>query len=143
MSQFFQFLASHWMLSSAFILVLILLLVEESKGKSAGGNKVSAEAAVKLINRDDAAILDIRSAKSFKQGHLAGSMNIANNDIEANINKLQKYKSKPLIVVCDRGQSAVKVVANLRRQGFDGATVLAGGIEAWQSAKYPLTQKNK
>lgn len=141
MDQVFQFIVDHWVLCGAFVLVLLMIVIEEGKSKGRGGGQVNPEGAVNLINREDAAILDVRSPSNFSKGHLVGSINIAAADIEANLSKLQKYQNKPLIIVCDRGNSASRVALTLRRKGFTEPKVLAGGIEAWKSAKLPLTTK--
>ncbi len=35
------------------------------------------------------------------------------------------------MVLCHHGQRSLQVAAWLRGQGFDGATSLSGGIDAW------------
>ncbi len=141
MDQLLPFIVNHWVLSAALVLVLIILAIEEGRSKGSGAGKVGPEAAVNLINREDAAIIDVRSEQKFHEGHLVGSVNIASADIAANLNKLKKYKNKPVIVVCDRGVAAAKAASHLRREGFESALVLTGGIEAWKAAKLPLSKK--
>ncbi len=130
----------HWILSLAFVLVLIFILVEEGKARGAGGGQVNPEGAVKMINRDDAAILDVRSIEAFKRGHLINAINIPKDDIESKMARLKKYEDKPLLVVCERGSDSNRIALTLRRKGFTQPKVLAGGIEAWKTAKLPLSK---
>ena len=43
-----------------------------------------------------------------------------------------------LIVMCDEGYQSSLAAANLRRLGFEHATDLAGGFQAWRAAGLPV-----
>jgi rhodanese-related sulfurtransferase len=43
-----------------------------------------------------------------------------------------------LIVMCDEGYQSSLAAANLRRLGFERATDLAGGFQAWREAGLPV-----
>jgi rhodanese-related sulfurtransferase len=143
MQHLFEFIGKHWALCAGFVIVLIMVIVEELRSRGKGGGMVSAEAAVQLMNREDAGVLDIRPAAAFRSGHIIGAVNVAKDDLASNLNKIKKFQEKPLIVVCERGNDANRVALSLRRQGFVKPLVLAGGIEAWKSAKYPLSKPAK
>ncbi|MDF1760208.1 MAG: rhodanese-like domain-containing protein [Coxiellaceae bacterium] len=141
MDQVLHFIAKHWALCAAFVVVLLMVLLEEGKARGRGGGQVNPEGAVNLINREDAAVLDLRSKQAFEKGHMVGAINIAKADIEIKVKKLQKYQDKPLIIVCERGNDSNRIALKLRRDGFQRPLVLAGGIEAWKAAKLPLATK--
>lgn len=136
MNQFMQFVIGHWPLFVALIAILGIILFEETKKSAYGVAQVSPQQATHLINHDNAVVVDIRDASSFQNGHLIDAINIV--DIETNINKLTKYKSKPIILVYQVGQNASKAGATLKKQGFEKVYSLAGGITAWQKANLPL-----
>jgi rhodanese-related sulfurtransferase len=43
-----------------------------------------------------------------------------------------------LIVMCDEGYQSSLAAANLRRLGFERATDMAGGFQAWRAAGLPV-----
>jgi rhodanese-related sulfurtransferase len=53
---------------------------------------------------------------------------------------MEKYKTKPVILVCARGLQSVVVATQLRSKGFTQPMILAGGITAWQAAGLPLVK---
>ncbi len=143
MDQVFQFIGQHWVLCTLFVVVALIILIEEGKARGKGGGQVNPDGAVALINREDAGIVDLRSKASFEKGHMIGAINIPKADLEINMKKLQKYQDKPLIVVCERGNDSNRIAIKLRREGFQRPLVLAGGLEAWKAAKLPLATKTK
>lgn len=105
------------------------------------GDKVSALQATQLINQNKAVIVDVREPEEFKTGSLRGARNIPLKDLPNRIGELDKFKSKTAIVVCQRGVTAGKAVAQLKKAGFEQAAVLDGGIAAWQSQGLPLAKQ--
>ena len=142
MHQFIEFVSHHWLLSSLFVIFFIWLIIEEAKSKGLG-NQITPQKLTYLINRDEVKILDIRDAQIYRDGHIIGAINIPGDQIDQDINKLQKYKKQLLVVVCIRGQEAMKIVTKLRNQGFEQVQVLAGGMNAWNSADMPSVKGNK
>jgi rhodanese-related sulfurtransferase len=43
-----------------------------------------------------------------------------------------------IIVMCDEGYQSSLAAANLKRLGFDRATDLDGGFQAWRAAGLPV-----
>lgn len=140
MKNFLHFIINHWALWGALVAVIILLIIEETRKIVQGVTKIPANKAVDLINREDAIVIDIRETKKFNDGHIIGSINIVNNEIENNINKLIKYKDKPIIIVCNLGQSAIKAGGRLKKHGFTKIFSITGGIAEWQKANLPLVK---
>ena len=138
--QLTQFVVNHWALVGGFVLLFILLLLDEARSKGLG-KQLEVHAAVALMNREGAVVLDIRDLAAFDGGHIAGAHHIPSSDIDQNMSKINPFKAAHLIVVCQRGQSAVAVAAKLSKQGFEKVQVLAGGMTAWQNASMPIKKK--
>ncbi|TAL60276.1 MAG: rhodanese-like domain-containing protein [Legionella sp.] len=138
MEQFGQFITNHWVLWLALILILLMILVSELISAKQKANAISPQTAVDMMNNGDAVVIDIRSKELFKKGHIIDSVNAQLDDIKQA--KLNKYKDKTLIVACEREQQSPAAAMELKKQGFTTA-VLAGGINAWQSADLPLVKK--
>ena len=134
MGQFTTFVANHWLLWAAFFLVLLALLVVEARAKAGGGRTVNPQAAISLINHEHAVVLDVCTPDEFKSGHIINSINIPIDTLDSKLDKLKKYKKKPLIVVCAAGIRAQKAAKLLAKNEFANVYVLGGGLKAWKQA---------
>jgi rhodanese-related sulfurtransferase len=135
-----QFAMYHWLLSGLFILLLIGLFLEEARAKGLM-RQINPQRAVHLINRENAVVIDIRDRNAFQEGHIVDSINIARADLEKDLQKIEKYKDRPIILVCAMGQTAGAMAAKLRKENFPNVHVLSGGINAWKTAQMPLVKK--
>lgn len=109
--------------------------------KGTGGPWVNTLQATQLMNRDDAVVVDVRTAADFAQGRILGARNIPLADLERRAGELDKVKARPVIVYCGDGNRAGGGVALLRRNGFGNVVNLAGGFAAWQQAGLPVEKK--
>lgn len=141
MDKIIPFIVKHWMLVGAFIIVFILLILEEMKNKGMGGSHLTPEKATRLINSEEAVVVDIRESSVYNLGHVINSINIPLADFERGLKRLQKYKQKPVIVVDATGQKSVHTVSKLKKAGFEKAVVLRGGLASWKNANMPLVKK--
>ena len=108
--------------------------------RKGGSNvSVSVQEAVRLSNQQQGIFVDIRSSDSFKKGAIAQSRNIPRDEIETKSSSLPK--DKPIIIVCDTGQSATPIVNKLRKLGFENTVNMQGGIRGWSQDGLPLTKK--
>ena len=54
------------------------------------------------------------------------------------IGELEKFKDKPVIVCCASGMRSSRACGELKKLGFTNVHNLAGGIDAWIGAGYPV-----
>jgi rhodanese-related sulfurtransferase len=101
-------------------------------------NAVSPGEATTLINREDAHIVDVREAGEFAEGHLPNALNIPLAKVAERVGELEKFKDKPIIFCCASGMRSGKASAELKKQGFTKLYNLAGGVDAWVGAGYPV-----
>ena len=106
----------------------------------AGGarNEVSPAQATLLINRENANIIDVREPSEFAAGHLPDALNIPLDKLAERAGEIEKFKDKPLIVCCAAGMRSAKGCGELGKLGFTRAHSLAGGVDAWVGAGYPI-----
>lgn len=142
MQDFIDFGLRHWELSLAFILILVYWLVSEYLEHS-GGHGVSPLQLVHLINREHGIVVDLRDADHFEAGHIMGAMSFPEKELMANLNKLKKYQSKPVILVDRSGAVSSKYLNQLITKGFTHTRYLKNGIHAWSQAKMPLEKGKK
>ena len=102
------------------------------------GNSVNPGEATLLINREDAIVVDVREADEFAGGHLPDARNIPGSKLAERISEIDKYKDKPVIVCCATGMRSNKACAELKKNGFSRINNLAGGVDAWVGAGYPI-----
>jgi rhodanese-related sulfurtransferase len=114
------------------------MLVWPTIRRSTGGPSISTLQATLLINQQNALVLDVRDAAEYDGGHVLNSRHLAIGELDARSSELEKYKAKPVIVVCESGNRSDKAVATLRKQGFGQVFSLSGGIGAWKQAGLPL-----
>lgn len=138
-NQLQAFILHHWELWVALFTVLSLLLINEYLTKKKGPQALSTAAAIDAINHQDAIVVDIRSSEIFKAGHVVDSKNLPASPLA----KFEKYKTNPLIIVCERGLQSTALAVKLRKQGFTNVMILAGGITAWKTANLPLVKSKK
>lgn len=139
MQDLITFITNHLMLSIAALLVLILLfIVETMRAKRLSG--VSPQQTVQLINHDNAVIIDIRPKEAFQKGHIIDAYSMTNTEINENPKKLERFKNRPLIIVCATGVESHKMAAQLMKSGYN-AHAITGGIRAWIDAQLPLVKE--
>jgi len=80
------------------------------------------------------AILDVRSAKEFSEGHVPGALNIPFESVAARAHELPGPRQSPMIVYCGHGPRAWMAGAALRRNGFTNVSYLEGHFSKWRSA---------
>ncbi len=133
-----KFITDNWMLFVVAIGSGAMLMWPMVKGSVLGGGGLSPNAAVQLINREKAVVIDVSEVEEFANGHVGGAKNIPVNDIETRLDKAVKNKALPLILVCATGARASRVQAAAKKLGFDNTHVLAGGLKAWRDANLPV-----
>ncbi|MGC1182176.1 rhodanese-like domain-containing protein [Legionella sp.] len=133
-----QFIINHWQLWLLFIVVLFLTFLNELVTQKKKAKALSPQDIVDLMNNELAVVIDLRDKESFKKGHIINSVNVKNEDFEQK--KMDKYKNKPVILVCERGLQAPALAKKISLQGYQ-PMVLAGGIEAWLQADLPLVKE--
>lgn len=132
-----QFIINHWQLWLLFIVVLFLTFINELMMQKKKAKELTPQIVVDLINNENAIILDIRDKEIFKKGHIIDSINVKSEDFEQQ--KMDKYKNKPIILVCERGLQAPVLAKKIQTQGYQ-PQVLSGGVTAWQNADLPLVK---
>jgi len=103
--------------------------------------EVGTLAAVQLINHQDALVLDVREDIEYDAGHIANARHIPVGKLEGRLQELEKFKSKPIVVVCRSGMRSNRACSVLRKHGFADVHNLEGGINAWQQASLPVAKK--
>jgi rhodanese-related sulfurtransferase len=133
-----KFIVDNWMLFAVAIGSASMLFWPMVKGSVIGGGALSPDAAVQLMNREKAVVIDVSEAEEFAAGHIGGAKNIPVNDIDAKLAGAVKNKALPLVLVCSTGARAKRVEAAAKALGYGNVQTLAGGLKAWKAANLPI-----
>lgn len=130
---FFIFASEQWLLLSIFLLLIYAFIWRES---SKGGKSISHHQLTRLINADEAYVLDIRDSKEFDAGHIAGAANIPFSKVKERVSELESKRGKLIVLVDKMGQHTGSIGRDLTRLGFN-INRLSGGMTEWVNEKLP------
>lgn len=134
------FISNHLSLSiAAIILFTLLILVEALRAKRRVAS-LNTTQMIQMINHQKANVIDIRAKESYRNGHIIGAQSMTAKEISAPGKRLERYKTKPLIIVCNNGSESQKIAADLAKQGYN-TRALAGGLRSWSEANLPLVKE--
>jgi hydroxyacylglutathione hydrolase len=83
-------------------------------------------------------VLDVRTPKEYKQGHIQGAKLIPIQTLEQHLAEIPK--DKQVYVYCHSGMRSAKAAKLLAQHGFTNIENIMGGIEAWKAAGHPVVQ---
>ena len=137
MALLIEFLAQQWILVAALLAAAGMLVFHETR-KS--GPSLSPQQAINLVNAEQGLFIDLRDAGDFKQGHIVEALHIPAAKLPERIAELDKYREKPVVLVCKMGQQAGVAGKQLRAAGFDKVYKMAGGMLEWSNLQLPTVR---
>lgn len=142
MDRLLEFVINNWVLFLALALVIAWIAAGEFTRFARGVAVVDTNEATRLYNREDALFVDVRSEADFAKGHLPDAINVPNGNLDQRHKRLEKHKSKPVVVYCAQGMQAAKTGKQLKEKGFEQVHQLKGGYASWQEANLPIHTKS-
>jgi len=133
-----QFVINNWYLFLGLFVVLFLLVWPVMRQRVLNIANVTNAEAVRLINHEQAVVVDVRENNEFQGGHIPRAVHAPLSGLRSGLTQLEKYKSRPIIVCCRTSQRSAKAAVLLRQQQFPKVQVLAGGFNGWQSENLPV-----
>ena len=88
---------------------------------------VSAKEVERYAFKNEYVIIDIRSAREFRERHIKGAVCIP---YERLLKQVPLLKNRTLILYCERGGLSLKAANELNELGYQAKSVV-GGIEAY------------
>ena len=131
-----DFLLANWMLILVALVSGSMLLAPMLTGGGGGG--LTPAAAVQLINREKAVVIDVCEPAEYAEGHVGGARSIPLAELEARLPGAVKNKATPLVLVCASGMRSGRAVAVAKKLGYDNAQSLSGGMKSWRDANLPV-----
>jgi len=136
MQQLLEFSQSHPVLIILF-LGLLTMLLRTFVGSALAKNITNMEA-VKLINKDGAWILDVRTKDEYDKTHIANSTHVPLDSLGQQLHQFEDKKKAPVILVCRSGNRSSQAARILKKQAFEKIYNLTEGLIGWQAANLPV-----
>ena len=92
-------------------------------------NQVTCSELYKMIESDQAQVIDVRGASEHDAGKIISAENIHAGFLSNNLDKVEKDKS--VVVYCQSGDRSAIAASYLLNQGFSNVINLTGGYSAW------------
>ena len=90
--------------------------------------------------QDGAFVLDVRTPQEWDDYHAPGTTLIPLDELPARVDELPE--DQEIVVVCRSGNRSQSGRDILLDAGFEQVTSMAGGLNAWGAAGYPLEGQN-
>ena len=137
MEQFFSFLGDHPILVGTFLLLLFLFFRNE---RTRAGATVGTQELVRLVNKENAVVLDVRERNEFMEGHIVDALNIPFASLESRLDEISQHKETPIVIACKMGQHSGAAGTLLQKNGFTNVTRLTGGYAEWRAQNLPVVK---
>ena len=141
MSDFAEFAQQNVLLFLALFAIIGMLVGSEVLRRMRGVHTVNAAEALRLINDQDAWVVDIRDAGEYKAGHLPQARHFPFAALKERLSELTKAGDKPIIVYCRTGSTSQSACALLKKNNIANVYSLSGGLSAWLDANLPVSRK--
>lgn len=105
---------------------------------SPAGSIGAADLAGRLGTDDEPVILDVRSPEEYSAGHIPGAINVPFDVIGANLDSLDAFRDREIVVYCRSGRRAGIAEEALAEAGFTQLRDLEGHMRSWQAGDYPV-----
>lgn len=141
MEQFYEFFGNHTALFVLLGLVLAMVVWTEYRRFSSGFKDISPQEAVRLINHEDALMLDVREDAERVQGSIQNSRHIPLSTLKQRVGELAKYSDRPVVTYCRTGSRSRTAGNILLKNNFKSVSNLRGGMVAWDNANLPKVSR--
>jgi len=95
-------------------------------------------AAVDAVRRDGrTAIVDVREAEEYDQGHLPGAIHIARSYLEQAVEAEITDRGRPIVIYCSNTTRSYLAGRTLLEMGYTSVVVMDGGFNGWKAAGLP------
>jgi rhodanese-related sulfurtransferase len=138
MTLFQQFVQANWMLILIFVMSGAMLIWPLIQRQMSNMTDIGTHEATRLINSQKAAIVDVRETREFVEGKIPGAIHVPLSQLKDRLEELTKFKERPVIAYCARGQRSRGAGMVLHRAGFTQLYNLIGGHKAWKDAGLPV-----
>ena len=87
-----------------------------------------------------AAVLDVREASEWEQGHIPGAIHISKSYLEQQAENALPDRDQTVVLYCAGGVRSLFGAQTLRALGYTDVISMSGGFQQWKSQGLPWTQ---
>ena len=125
----------------ALVLCLVSLPAAEKLPVPPGVKNASVEEFDKLRAEKNAVVLDVRTEKEFKEGHIPGAVNLDVNGPDFAKKVAALDKGKTYLMYCAHGKRGLKACGIMKDAAFTNVVNLEPGLSEWEKAGKPVKKK--
>lgn len=92
--------------------------------------RINPQEARELMQKKQAAVLDVRTAQEYRSGHIPGSVNLELDAIPSQMLRRYPNQDMHIIVICHSGARSKEAYFMLQKMGYRHLSDL-GGIVSW------------
>lgn len=133
-----DFLVKNWALAAVALVSGSMLIWSLIQGRFSNLKAIGPAQVTRLINSQDAVLLDVRETNEYEGGCLPSAVHIPLSQLPSRVGELARHAARPVVVYCDRGNRSRMCSKALAAAGFKELYQLAGGIRAWKDAGLPV-----
>lgn len=141
MEELLDFAVRNYLLFAALLAIITLIAFTELRRFTQGYKIITPTEAVTLINRQEALVLDVRTANERSQGSIINAKHVPLDALSQQADNLTKDKDKPVLVFCKMGNRSSGACKLLLKNSYTDVYNLKGGINAWINDQLPITKK--
>ena len=138
MLEFNLFLIDYWYFSVPLFFFIFLFAFSEM---NKGGKKIEPNELTRLVNKENAILIDLRKKEDYENGHIMTALNYPHQEFDNQMHELEKFKDRPIILVCDMGRNSANTGEKLKKAEFEKTFRLNGGMMTWTQENLPVVQK--
>ena len=138
MDKFLIFLVDNYIAVLLLFFLLFALIIYESRK---GGKKIDTSEATRIINKENALVVDLRTSAEFNSGTISGAINLQPDSVDKENSLFKANESDHILLVCKLGSASSAVGGRLIKQGFENVNILSGGMQGWVQAGLPLIKQ--
>jgi len=85
-------------------------------------------------------LVDVRTPEEYASGHLARSVLLPLDQVDAKASTVLKDRNAPVMLYCHSGRRSDIAANMLKAQGYTNVINVVGGISAWSQAGLPVVK---
>jgi len=90
--------------------------------------------------KENFVFVDVREDSEWEQGHAAGAIHLGKGIIERDIEQVIPDKNADIVLYCGGGYRSALAADALQSMGYANVHSMDGGIKAWRSRGFPMTE---
>jgi rhodanese-related sulfurtransferase len=137
----YNFIIKNIFIITLILVIISILIVIEIKDYKYKKNGITPQEAIKLINNNNAIIIDLRDETLFKKCYILNSINIPHNKMHEYKSTIIKYK-KNLLILIENKKNNTEIKKILTNYGCNNIMYIINGIDSWVKNELPTYKKD-